>query len=261
MATAAKTAKPAISPPSFADELYKFASSLTDVPYNDLPRVFLEAGWLTHLDETGVTPCYDGTVIVHFALYVGKSFDALEKIDSVSVRIAPGPGPISVAARLSARESVIFLISGKLPPPPQQQAQRPQPAPEPELPGERPLPPEEPEAAPEDEPRVNVVDRREADGLPIFRDLYAIGSDEVRNTGEIIEAVLDVVQDFLAVADSVEAVNALATKNPDMMDFIKDVGTETDVADLVAMVNKRRNELGRPAGAPRRRVPSVPRAN
>lgn len=268
--TAPKKATPTKSSPltpSFATELYTFASSLRDVPYNELSRVFFDAGWLTHLHETGTTPCYDGTVIVHFDLYVGKAFDAMEVLDTLSVRLAPGPGPISIAGRLSARESVIFLISGRIPPMPQQ-APPPNPVPEPRqtddiditLPGEEPLPPE-PAAQLDDAPTVRVVDHREADGLPIFRDLYDIGADEVRSTGEIIDAVLAEIQTFLETADSVEAVNALAAKNPVMMTFVKDVGEERDIADLRAMVSKRRNELERPAAAPRRRTPSVPRAN
>lgn len=253
--------------PSFIDELYTFSSRLADVPYHELGRAFFEAGWLTHLTETGTTPCYDGTVLVHFDLLVGKSLDRLERLESLSVRIAPGPGPVSIAARLSARESVIFLLSNRLPPPPQAPQQAAPVATPPEraverddvpLPGERPLPPE---PAAEEEPGVRVVERREVDGMPIFRDLYDIGSDEANNTGEIINAVLDAVQEFLAEAGSVEAVNALATKNPDLLTFIKDVGDEQDVNDLLAMVNKRRNELERPANAPRRRTPSVPRAN
>lgn len=251
------------SAPAFARELYGFAASLADTPYNELAKAFFDAGWLSRLVETGTTACYDGTVLVHFDLLVGREIDMLEKVDSFTMRMPIGAGPVSVAARMAARETVIYLLSSRLPPM-QQPAAAPVVVPtavvddEP-LPGE--VPPAPVAAETEVEPTVRVVERREADGLPIFRDLYEIGADEVRTTGDIITAVLDEVQSFLAATESPEAVNALATKNPEMMQFVRDVGTEEDIDDLKAMVAKRRNELARPAGAPRRRVPAVPRPN
>ena len=93
--------------------------------------------------------------------------------------------------------------------------------------------------------------------------ILIVGCDPKADSTRLIlnTKLQDTVLHLAAEAGSVEAVNALATKNPDLLTFIKDVGDEQDVNDLLAMVNKRRNELERPANAPRRRTPSVPRAN
>lgn len=268
----APTAKP--KAPSFMAELIEFAGRVRELPYERLSATFLEAGWLSQLREVSAVPAYNGTTLITFDLYIGKSPDAMERFDQLTMSIAPGPGPVSIAARLAARESVIYMISGRLPPAAPQQPAAPAPEPRPNpstLNGradnafadgrdEPPEPASEQEYVQDDVPRVNVISHREPDGLPIFRDLYAIGLPEAQNTGEIIDAALDEVTAFLAEARSIEQITALGAKNLELIKFFQDLGTEEDVKELRGLIEKRRNELNRPVGA-RRRVPAAPRAN
>ncbi len=80
------------------------------------------------------------------------------------------------------------------------------------------------------------------------------------STGDTIDAVLEEVKDFLAMAQSLEQVDALALKNPNLRPFINDFGDDQDKEALKSMVLSRRRELTVPAAAaaaanaPRRRV-------
>lgn len=251
--------------PSFLAELFELTGNLKDLPYGDLAKAVMDAGWITALAETAVMPMATGGALVSFDVMVGKSYDALERLDSITMSMPPGPGPISVAARISARESVIFLLTGRLPPRPEAAAVPP-PASgqvnggdeheidmqdeDVELPGELTTHP----------PAVKVVERREPDGLPIFRDLYEIGPSEADSTGEIVVAVLEEVRSFLGNA-SIEQVDALAVKNPDLVTFIKDLGTPADAAALRDAVMLRKAELSKGKVEPRRRTSALQRAN
>ena len=258
---------------SLLTDLVGWANANATTPYELLAERFARDGWMQRLVETGVQPSYSGTTLVTFDLYVGKAIDALERFDQLTVAIAPGPGPISAAARMAARETVIFLLSGRLPAPMPKAATVQDPPPKPNgaavpVAEETTIDMSDEHFGGEyvDEPPAakafNPVDHREPDGLPIFRDLYDIGTPEVKNTNEIVEAVLEEIASFLAGATSTEQVVALGAKNPDMMAFMVDVGTEADINELKGLVNKRRNELERPPGAvPRRRTAAAPRAN
>lgn len=264
--------------PYFLADLERFANAMANEPYELLGQHYTAAGWKHRLIETSAVPAYSGTTQISFDLYVAKDDGAFERFDQLTMSIAPGPGPVSVAARLAARESVIFMLSGRLPPAQPTRAQTLDTVPiTPTKPNGAAVPAPEPAAqnafhgeysdaedpAPADLERVTVIDHLEPDGLPIFRDLYEIGEPEVANTGEIVEAVLEDIASFLNSASSLEQVDALAAKNEDAMAFLKDLGTEKDLATLKSLVAQRRNELQRPPGAvpPRRRVPAAARSN
>jgi hypothetical protein len=252
--------------PSFLADLAQLTGNLKSVPYHQKAQAILDAGYITLLAQTDVTPTATGAVMVTFDLMVGKAYDALERLDSITVTMPPNPGPVSVAARISARDSVIFMLTGELPP-------RPEPVPSP-APGqmnggdehtidmtgvEDDLPLDDTYVDEKEKPAVKVIDRREPDGLPIFRDLYEIGPGEADSTGEIVEAVLHEVETFLDSA-SVEQVDALASKNPEMLTFIKDLGTPADSAELRTLVTARKAALAA-APVPKRRVSALQRAN
>lgn len=260
-------------PPSFAAELMEFAGKMKDVPYSELAKTFFEAGWLTQLRETGVQ-ANNGMALVTFDLYVGKTIDALERFDQLTMAIGAAPGPVSVAARVMARETVIFMLSGRLPPPqPPAGVQQPAaPAPRPNgpttidmaeteqedviLPGEKAKIFDEPVA------RKSLVARREPDGLPIFVDLYEVGIPQGYNTtSEVVDETLDVVAQFMDEA-TMEQITALAQKNPDLITYVTDLGTLEQKDELLTMIEKRREELKLPPqGRARRRQPAVPRGN
>jgi hypothetical protein len=257
------TAKP--KPPTVLAELAQLAANLKAVPYEDLAEALAEAGWISLLAQTDVTTTPSGTVLVTFDVMVGKSYDTLERLDSLTMSVSPGPGPVSVAARVLARESVLFMLTGRLPP-----SRQIADAPEPRTGQMNGGGPRQVDVSgdgdvvlddAEDEPvsDLRVVERREPDGLPIFRDLYDIGPDEASNTGEVIAAVMGEIDTFLASA-SAEQVDALPVKNPDLLTFIKDLGRPDDTARLRKMVEARKAALAA-AGSPRRRVSALQRAN
>ncbi len=202
-------------------------------------------------------------MLVHFDVMVGKSIDGLERLDGITMRMPQGPGPISMAARMAAAQTLVHLISGrspKLPAPTQPEHMNGAPDRVVEVPdrdvvmGEN-LPPLDTEAEP-----LNVVASYEPDGLPILRDLYEIGEPEVATTREIVDAVLDLVESFAKEATSIEQLTALASKNPDLITFVKDFGTADDATLLRGFIEERRQALLRPAPAAttRRRSAAAP---
>ena len=249
--------------PSFLSELAQLAGNLKDLPYNETAAAVADAGWISLLAQTDVTPSPTGAVLVTFDLMVGRSYDALERFDSITVTMPPNPGPVSVAARIAARESVIFLLTGRLPPPRVEQAAPPPAAGQMNGGDEHHVDMSGGDvdlgAVVETLHLVRVVERREPDGLPIFRDLYEVGPDEADSTREIIAAVLDEVKTFLESA-SAEQVDALALKNPELVTFVKDLGTPADSAELRTLVTARKAALAA-APVPKRRVSALQRAN
>lgn len=264
--------------PGIAQELYDLATSLKDTPYGDLARAIADAGYINLLRETEVQPAYSGAVLVSFDLFVGKGLDSLERLDQVTVAVAPGPGPVSAAARLVARDSVIFMLTGRLPPQPTAAA-----APAGAVQGAKTngtgethvdmgatqddvvLPGETStlqDTGGNLEPESVVLRRDGPDGLPIFKDVYAIGVPQgYRTTSEIVDAVLADMKEYIDTAPSNERLLDLYKSNDETIQFIKDMGDKEQMEYLVAQISRRRNELERPAGAPRRRQAAVPRAN
>jgi len=248
---------PAPKTPSLLPELRTLAANLAALPYDQLLPAAAEAGWLTQLQQVDATGQTDGTVLVTFQVFVGKD-DSFEPYDLLSVKVAPGPGPVSAVARRIALESLVPLFFGRYPQvaaPAKQEWQTVQAKPGTDdivipdtdddggeyLPGEQ-------TAAP-----IEVVARHEPDGVPIFVDLYALGDP----TTDVITAVLDAADDFLERAQSVETINAMGTKNPMMIKFIKDLGTPEDSAALMDMITRRRNLVAPPVLSNARRRSSA----
>lgn len=255
--------------PSFLADLAQLTGNLKSVPYHEKAQAILDAGYITLLAETGVTPTATGAVLVTFDLMVGKSYDALERLDQITLSMPPNPGPVSVAARISARESVLFMLTGELPP--RKEAEPvPRPAPGQMNGGDEhtiDMTGREDDVAfddpheyvdDKDKPHVKVVERREPDGLPIFRDLYEIGPAEADSTGEIVEAVLEEVRSFLDSA-SAEQVDALLIKNPDMAAFLRDLGRPEDWEQFKTLGKERKAALAARPEPTRRRVSALAR--
>jgi hypothetical protein len=233
---------PAPKTPSLLPELRTLAANLAALPYDQLLPAAAEAGWQTQIQQVDATGQADGTVLVTFQVFVGKD-DKFEPYDLLSVKVAPGPGPVSAVARRIALESLVPLFFGRYP----QVAAPAQPAAQtirtddvdivlPDGEDEQEYVAENGFAPPA------VVDHFEPDGVPIFVDLYALGDP----SSDVITAVLDAVDDFLERAQSVETINAMGTKNPMMIKFIKDLGTPEDSAALMDMITRRRNLVAPP---------------
>lgn len=251
--------------PKTAPWALDFASFLADsakVDYADLGQHFRDSAWKYRLLQRSAVPTSDGGALIDTDILIGPDFDKLELFDTVTLKMPPNIVPMSLLVRQNIFASLLGAVFGRFPPEPVVQMAPPAPRPGQMNGGEMHNDPEElgGEYVEDDTaPSVNVVLKREPDGLPIFVDLFAMdGPLKGVPAGAIIDSVLEEVGSFLALASSLEQIDALALKNPDMKAFIKDLGDEQDRAELTAMVLARRKELTVPAAAaaanaPRRR--------
>lgn len=233
----------------FAD-LAAFVANLGDVPYDKLLSTAAEAGWTYRLTQRDLVFLPNGGTLLTFDVHVGRD-GTLEFFDSVSLGVPGNNGlyPVSLIARAQIVPTLIQLFFNRLPPMVAQPPKSPAVIDATGTEGDIVLPGEN---APADLPRLDVVARREPDGVPIFRDLYAMGDP----TADVIGAVLDELDDFLQRASSVEQIDAMGRKNPHVISFVKDLGKQADVDEFMGLVNERRNILAPPqltATAPRRR--------
>jgi hypothetical protein len=235
---------------------YLATAKLDDVPYDKLLQTVGEAGWFYRARQAGVEPWPD-SVMVHFEISIGRD-DAFEFFDTISVKVGAGPGPVSMAARSFLPQSLIYLFFNRLPPAaitdaPPASVQR-------EmidmkdrdvvLPAAAAADDDQQEYVPEPATLVDydVVARREPDGLPIFADLNEMGPD----TRGIIDAVIAEIEVFAETA-TIEQLDALAVKNPGMLNFLFDLGTKEERDDMKLIIDRRKNLLAVPATTPRRR--------
>lgn len=247
-------ANPPNKTPSILLEAIKFATALDQtIPYNELPKAALDAGWVWYLRQAGVINTENGQFLVDFDVMLGKTDGELQVVDTLTVQIPGNVLPVTSTARYHATQSLIHLFFGRLPP-----------APEPVMAAKGPVAmmdddtPREPRSLheyedaqrEEPEPAIAVVERRTPDGLPVFIDLYSLG----RPGPVVANEVLNVIEDTLPSITTLAALGALFTVNGDLMDFMKDLANPTQRQDLKAMLDKRKTEI-EDAGnvAPRRR--------
>lgn len=248
---------PITKSPSWAPEFAQFIEDSRKVAYADLARHWADGPYKYRLIQRATHAGADGSVIIDTDLHIGPSIERLEYFDTLTIKMPPNIAPVTLLVRQNMTASLIAVVFGRWPDAP---AVATQPSQAPIVPPVHVNGHSEPDGGeylsePETRPMVDVITRREPDGLPIFKDLFALGD----KTGDVLDAVLEEVGSFLKSADSIEQVMALAIKNPDMMAFVKDLGDEQDRTELKAMVDQRRRELTIPAAAaaanaPRRRV-------
>lgn len=246
--------------PSWALDFAKFVEDSAKVDYADLAAHFRDSEWKHRLVQNGIVPAPDGGVFVSTDVLIGPGYDKLEHFDTVTFKLPPNIAPVTSLVRQNLVASLLAVVFGRFPPELIQAVPAPRPG---QMNGGDAHLPEDGGEYVDDTPAppaVNVVAKREPDGLPIFVDLYALGA----STSQVIESLFDEVANFLGLAGSIEQIDALALKNPDMKAFIKDLGTEADRTELMAMITARRRELTVPAAAaasePRRRG-RVPQTN
>lgn len=251
--------------PAWADTFAQFLTDSQKVPYEALAQHWRDSDWKYRLVQKSAVATPDGSVLVDTDLLIGPSYADLQPFDTVTIRLPNGPGPVTLVTRVQLEQSLIGVVFGRFPPAAQPANIVPPPAPG-QMNGGEPrhvdmhdadvsLPGEGGEYVDPDRPSVDVVLKREPDGLPIFVDLYSLGDP----TDDVLDSVLEEVRDFLALASSTQQIDAMAMKNPNMLTFVKDLGDSQDREALKAMVDKRRRELTIPAAAaaavnaPRRR--------
>ena len=247
--------------PSILLEAIKFAGGIDrETAYEDLTKTALDAGWVWHLRQSDVIPLQNG-MMVNFDVMLGKADGELATVDTMTVVVPNGPGPVSSAARGLASQSLIHLFFGRLPPVPVAQIK---------TQFDRPLPAghedyDEPEGGSRNEDLANrlhndrestiaVVERRTPDGLPVFGDLYALGSPGP----VVVDAVLAEIESVLPDITSNGALMALWQENVEAMQYVQDLGTGEQRQDLKRMLDRRKaaiEESG--AVAPRRRSAQV----
>lgn len=252
---------PTAKTPALLPELQAFVETIgPDIPYEKLLDTAAEAGWQYRLVQNNLVPMPDATLVVTFDVSVGRE-DKFEHFDTVSIRLPATAGPVSFAARLQLTQTLIFLFFGRLPPQPQREEEQAIDMTGREddivLPGEDPLPDEGGEyvnGAAEEEEELDLIARREADGVPIFRDLYELGAD----TDATIDAFIEQMGAYLKTTSSLEQLGAVYTKNAAAIQFISDLGDDQDKADLKTLFDQRKEALSIPnrqqGHVPRRRA-------
>lgn len=233
---------------------YLATAKLDDVPYDKLLQTVGEAGWFYRARQAGVEPRPEGEM-VHFEISIGRE-DTMEFLDTISVKVSAGPGPVSSVARMLVQQSLIYMLFNRLPAAPM--AAAPPASVQREMIDMQDRDVVLPATADDDqqeyvpEPATlvdyDVVARREPDGLPIFTDLNEMGPD----TRGIIDAVIAEIEVFAETA-TIEQLDALAVKNPGMLNFLFDLGTKEERDDMKLIIDRRKNLLAVPATTPRRR--------
>lgn len=234
-------------------ELHEFISTLpADAAYADLPRLIREGGWLWRLRQVNAI-CAPGSVLLTFELQVGKDATALELLDWVSVQVPDSIPQVSLAGRNILGDTLIYMITGRLPP----VARPPEPAPAP-APAKQTIELDDDDAEIEwkkvPEPDLpDIVGGRTGDGVPLFDDLYAIEEPPER----VLKALFQQIDAYMPQADSLDKLKAFWTKNEREFAFVQDFGTAADKARLPKTFADRRNVLmeagSYDAQAPRRR--------
>ncbi|MFA5898825.1 MAG: hypothetical protein WC829_06895 [Hyphomicrobium sp.] len=240
----------AIKTPPILPELVKFVETIgADVPYEKLLQTATEAGWQYRLVQKDAQLFDDGNTLLTFDVQVGRD-GVYDQFDAVSIKLLPNIGPVSLAARLQLVPTLIYLFFGRLPPqagaPVQHQTINAGPGD-----GDIVLPGadggEYVNGGETDEPEgLDLIDRTEPDGVPIFKDLYAVGEE----AGTIVDTLLEQLGAFLKSAGSVEQVLAVYTKNDETMQFLKDFGDDQDKADLKSLLDQAKERLTRAAAPP-----------
>lgn len=253
------------TPAPILAELREFVANIPrDTPYQDLLPMAEKAGYRYVLNQTDAVGQADGTVLVTFQVLVGGA-DRLEPFDVISIKVGNAPGPVSLAARVLALPTIVYLFFNRLPPPQVQQA--PVGVDMSQANGRDVVLPETPAEEAEDrgfvpprrapEPRLDLIERREPDGVPIFIDLFAMdGPLEGVPTEEIVKTLVEDMDAFARSADSPEQLYAVYTKNPDIMAFMQDFGTDESRLELNKVFERRSKQLEADANPVMTKIPN-----
>lgn len=272
----------AIKNPAVLAEWAKFRENLPpSTPYENLLGIAAEAKFVHHLRQKEIVPLPDGGLLATFEVLIGSETSPLELYDTVSMRMSGAPGPVSFAARVQLESTLIYLFFGRMPPaPPARVAEPEQTVDASEGEGDIKLDFDDTaaESTSEAEDRgftpdayeptapepLDIIDHKEPDGVPIFKDLYSVGGPDL-TADVVIAAVMEVIKPFSIRVSSKEELLALYTKNPDLNQFMIDFGTPEERLDLktvldraLARLSEKPREVRIPGGtgsaAPRRRV-------
>lgn len=252
---------------SILPELHAFMATIPDdIPYIALPKLARDAGWLWRLKQLSEVYA-PGRVLLTFEVQIGKDAAALETLDRVSVQVPDGIPQISLAARTMLDQTLIYLVTGRLPPaaPVPTHAPAQDTAPRQQAPAQRidmndddfelqqdPDTGEDTEVAAA--PKLPaIVGSQTPDGVPVLDDLYALDVPPER----VLAALFSAIEEFMPRATTIEMLNTFWKKNEREFAFVQDFGTATDKARLPKLFKERQAILATMAPAeanvPRRR--------
>lgn len=239
--------------PSVLPELKAFAINAQGLPYDKLLPSAAEAGLDYRLVQSDVQVQPDASTLVTYDVFVGRPADdaPYQFFDKVTMHLLANIGPVSLAGRLQAMTTLVYLFFGRLPDPTPAQTVNVNAVPANEdikLPGEDPLPPEH-DDAPEQEyvdappprrgPKMpSLIDHVEPDGVPVFIDLDDVPNDFT--SAQIVEQFLKDVDAAAVKFSSKEQLLALYSKNTLAIDFIKDdqVANDDDRKALAGILSR-----------------------
>lgn len=231
-----------------------------DYPYEKLLQTAAEAGFEYQLQQISAEGLADGSTLITFQVFIGRD-GKLEPYDTISMHQHQSIGPVSLAARIQATSTLIYMFFGRVPgapmaEPEQTVAVEDHPEGDIVLPGETKPDPEGGEYVEDSAPisrraaaaaakMPSLIDHLEPDGVPVFVDFDAL--PEQFTTEEIIGQFLVDINAAAVKFSSPEQLLALYTKNSDATDFLKELGTPADKAKFAAMLDDHKARLSEPA--------------
>lgn len=247
-----------VKPSALLADLRTFASNIpASTPYEDLAGLLRDA-YDIYPRQSGVIGMADASALVTFDIFAGPRGGPQELLDQVTMRVPAQAGPVSALARAQLQQSLVLMVFGRLPPVPEAVAQHVHDVKmnghddEPfELP-EDDEPIDEQEYVPAPPAILDIIERYEPDGVPIFKDLY----DFSEPSPLVCQAIMVELENFMETAASAEQVSAVMAKNEVLRTYMKDFMPVPDREKLKAMAIKRRGQLEagvNPTPVPRRR--------
>lgn len=246
------------------------------IEYHLLPKHMADNGWGWRARQTNAQLGAQ-SVLIDFEISVAK-LDALDKtvvVDTISMGAPLSVFNASLTSRINLGASVMYLLFDRLPPQAPAAVQQPSPGPASGRPmtdaevaaqraaaagklnGAAPGPVIEEPIVERFEDLPDVVDGYLKSGLPLFKDVDAMGG----NGAEIIEAMLFATEAGLEskTVTSPDQLTEFFTRNSQKVAFINDVGTPDQIARFKALLNNKAGELSAAAGTPpvRRRQPTA----
>lgn len=259
--------KPAPANNALRTELAEYVKTLPpDLPYEELMPRAAEAGWSYRLEQVEVRAeavlrqnpnqtlaTHNTQLLVTFEVYAIKG-DAELPFGPASIWVNHQMLDVSFAARVQLIPTLNWLFFGRLPPAVPQTERQEAAAGEPvtvdmgSVQGDVALP--KVEEAPSVVGQKLIPDRvlireRTPDGIPVFADLYELGED-VGYTDTIIDNVTRIVRDWAAGVDTDMTLTVFGQLNKRMIEFISDLGTPTERAALIGVIDERRATLRAP---------------
>lgn len=236
---------PAPKLPTILPDWEEFKQNLpANMPYEKLLPTAAEAGYRYMLQQVGAEGLADGSTLITFQVLIGRD-GKFEPYDMISMHQHQSIGPVSLAARIQATTTLVYMFFGRVPDsavpaqPSEQTIDMGAQQGDVKLPGEDPIPDAEPEQEyiPRREAKMpSLVNHLEPDGVPVYIDLDSL--PEHFDAGEIITALLADMDAAAVRFVGKEQVIALFEKNGPAVEFLKELGSVEDKTALKDLLDR-----------------------